>query len=212
MVKCIVVLLTFVLASSAYGQACLGLPSFNTHPAHVNATVEFADSATVYAGGIGAGSDKTLFGTIGGGVVRYKNNNEQAKFGFLEFGYQFGLSALKLCPIAGGTFAAGPDDDAAGIKVTSRTATAGAAVGYEISSGSFAIVPNGGIRYNYFSDKIDEADIGSATETSNAVVADIGLSLILRRRISLQPVLHAPLSGDNRETTFGIFLSIALGR
>lgn len=211
MVKYTTALLTLVIASPAYGQTCLGLPTFSAQPAHVNAAIDFADSATVYAGGIGAGSDKALFGTIGGGVVRYKNNNEQAKFGFLEFGYQIALGSLQLCPVAGGTFGAGPDDATAQIKVTSRTATVGGALAYEISSGSFAIVPNGGIRYNYFSDKIDERDIGSATETSSAVMADLGLSLILRRRVSLQPVLHVPLGGDNRETTFGVFVSIAFG-
>lgn len=187
-------------------QTCLGLPSFAKGKAHVNASVDLPDSTKIYAVGLGAGTHNSLFATIGGGTIKYEGVDSNAKFGFLEFGYQIPVGKLQVCPVAGGTFGAGPDDEF--IKITSRSAAAGAAVGVLLGSGSVGLIPNAALRYNYFSNKIEEEGIGSETDTSNETVADLGLSFVFKSRVALQPIVHVPISGG--QSSYGLFLSIGI--
>ena len=189
-------------ASVSSAQTCLGLPSFAVGKAHVNASVDVQDSATAYAAGLGAGTPNSLFATIGGGLVKYQGYQSNSKFGFLEFGYQVPVARLQVCPVAGGSFGVGPDDN--GFKVTSRSAAAGGAVGMQLGM----LIPNASVRYNYFSDKVEEQGIGSETTTSNATIADLGLSLVVKSRFVVQPIVHVPLSGGDK-TSWGVFLALA---
>jgi hypothetical protein len=132
-------------ASSVHAQSCLGLPSFSSGSVHLNGAGEFPDSATAYAVGIGAGKPDNLFGNLGVGQVSYEGFEEKSTFGFLEFGYQLALGPAQLCPIAGGSFAAGPDDEAAGIKLTARAASAGLALGFPIGAAAFKVIPNAAV-------------------------------------------------------------------
>src|SRR5687767_14658649 len=125
----LVVLAITLRAGAASAQVCLGLPSFQGGSVHLDAAAEFPDSATAFAVGIGAGRHNSLFANLGGGQVTYEGIDEKSTFGFLEFGFQLPLGKMQLCPIAGGTFGAGPDDDVGGVKVTSSSAAAGFSLG-----------------------------------------------------------------------------------
>lgn len=208
----IIVMLCVLQVKSAFAQACLGLPSFAKSAVHVNAAADFPDSASVYAVGVGAGTHNSLFGNLGAGQVKYTGYNDKTTFGFLEFGYQFPVGRAQLCPIGGGTFAAGPDDASAGIKVTSHSASGGLAFGLALGSRNFSVVPNAAVNYGLVSQKIDEEGIGTSTETSNAGVIDAGIALILANRVSIQPLAHFPFGGkDRNKSSYGVFISIAAG-
>jgi hypothetical protein len=210
-------LLILLLAASAFpvsgvsAQACLGLSSFTVASVHINGSGEFADSANAYAVGVGAGKHNGLFANLGAGQVLYTGLNH-ATFGFLEFGVQLPVGRMQLCPIAGGQFAVGPDDDAAGIKVTSRAATAGLALGLPIGDHTFKLIPNAAVKYEYLSQKLDEVDIGSSSETLNSGVVDLGVGFGFRDRFSIQPLAHIPFGGQNNKITYGIFASVSVGR
>lgn len=203
-------LIGITATSTASAQTCLGLPSFASSRVHVNAAIEFPDSATVYAAGVGAGTHNSLFATIGGGVVTFEGLDNKAKFGFLEFGYQLPLGKAQICPVAGGTFATGPDAPDEGLKVTSRSVAAGAAIGYDLRVSMLHLIPNASVKYNYTSVNVDEESIGSETQTATATIADLGLALVFAQRISIQPIVHLPLTGNDKKATYGIFLSVAV--
>jgi hypothetical protein len=203
-------------AGSVAAQTCLGLPSFESGSVHVNVSGEFPDSAKASVLGVGAGRPNNLFANAGGGVVSFEGFKEKSKLGFLEIGYQIPLSGFQLCPVAGGTIAVGPDDPIYGLTVTSRSASFGGAVGRSVDAGStLSLIPNVAARYNYASVKVNVDDglnpAESATTTSNSSVLDLGLALLFKERISVQPLVHVPLSGDDDDPSFGVFASFGLG-
>jgi len=208
MMVCAVLL---VAASRVSAQACLGLPSFTNGSVHLNAAGEFPDSATAWAVGIGAGRPDNLFGNLGVGQASYEGLDEKSTFGFLEIGFQLALGGAQLCPIAGGYFGAGPDDDLAGIKLTSRGASAGAALGLPIRAGMVTFIPNAAVRYEYLSIKLEEENVGSSTESSNSGIVDLGLALVFGDRVSLQPLFHIPFGVDDAESNFGVFVALSFG-
>jgi hypothetical protein len=198
-------------ASSAHAQACLGLPSFEAGAIRLNVAGEFPDSATAYAIGIGAGKPDGPFGTLGAGRVSFVGIEEKATLGFVELGYQLPLGRLQACPVVGGSLAAGPDDEAARLTVTSRGAVVGGALGLPVSAGAVTVIPNLAVRYEYLSQEVDEEGIGSETYTFDSTILDLGLALVLMDRLSVQPLAHVPLRGDDRRTSFGVFASVAFG-
>lgn len=196
----------------AYAQTCLGLPSFAHNPVHVNAALDFPDSASVYALGVGAGRHQNLFANLGGGRISFEGFDGAANFGFLEFGYQIPIAGLQVCPIAGGTFAVGPDDDEAGLTSTSRSASAGFALGISLPLGFVTLVPNAAARYGVVSQKVEQTGVESITVNSNSGVIDLGIALMLGSRFSIQPLLHLPFAADEEKSSVGIFISFAVGK
>jgi hypothetical protein len=201
----------FFAAPGVSAQACLGLPSFAGGSVHLNGAGEFPDSATAWAAGIGAGRPNSLFGNLGGGQASYEGIDEKSTFGFLELGYQLAIGGAQLCPIAGGYFGVGPDDELAGIKLTSRGASAGAALGLPIRAGMLTFIPNAAVKYEYLSIKLDEENVGSSTEDSTSGIVDLGLALVFGDRFSLQPLYHIPFGADDVESNFGVFVAFSFG-
>jgi hypothetical protein len=203
---CVAIALSARLAGA---QSCLGLPSFVAGSVHLNAAGEFPEAATSYAVGIGAGRPNNLFGNLGGGQVAYDGFTEKTSYGFLEFGYQLPISRAQLCPIAGGSYSVGPDDDAAGIKITAPGATAGLALGLPIGFGPFQLIPNAAVRYEYAQEKTEIVDSGSTTVTYANGVVDVGLGFVIFDRFSVQPIARFRFGGDSNENTLGVFASFS---
>ncbi|MGH7552448.1 MAG: hypothetical protein ACREMQ_05415 [Longimicrobiales bacterium] len=207
---------TALSASAASAQACLGLPSFANGSVHVNAGGEFYEDATTYAAGIGAGRPNNLFANLGGGQTAFEAIDGapegKTKFGFLEFGYQFPLATAQFCPIAGGYFSAGPDDDATGQKVTTYGATAGFALGLPIDVGSFRVIPNAGVQYQMGSQKVEFDDVEASNDSFDEGTLNLGLALVFGDRFSIQPLAHIPVGADEgARTNFGVFASVSFG-
>jgi hypothetical protein len=210
----LLILLIPALALSTRGasaQACLGLPSFANGLLHFNVSAEFPEDANAWAVGLGAGRPNNLFATIGAGLVSFDGSDEKARYAFLEFGFQLPLGRAQLCPVAGGSLASGPDDEAAGIEVTSSSAAGGIALGLPLGSGNLQFIPNAAVKYTYASQKLEETGIGSTTESFNSGILDLGLALVVSDRVSIQPLVHVPFAGDDEETTFGVFGSVSFG-
>ena len=198
-------------ASSVRAQACLGLPSFTTGSVHLNLAAESPDSAKAYAIGIGAGRPNSLFANIGGSQVSFDGFDGKATSGFLEFGYQKQVSKAQICPIAGASIGKGPDDELAGIKVTSSSATAGLALGLALGSNALRVIPNAAVRYEYLSQTSEETGLGSQTDKYNSGIVDVGFALVFADRFSVQPLMHIPISGDDTKTSFGVFAAFSFG-
>jgi hypothetical protein len=208
------IVMVVLAASAAYAnaQSCLGLPSFAHHLVHVNAAADFPDSATVYAVGVGAGHHNNLFGNLGGGQIKFEGFDSNAKFGFLEFGYQIPIGKAQICPIAGGTFASGPDDEVASLTVTSRSASAGLALGMPFETRMLTLIPNAAVHYGTVSQKVEEASSGSSTFNSNSGLIDVGLAFVIGKRISIQPLAHIPFAAEDDRTSYGVFISVGVGK
>lgn len=130
---------------------------------------------------------------------------------FAEAGWQLPLpGGAELCPLVGGQLQKGPDDELLRLTVRSRGWAAGGAVGWALPAGPVALGPNLGIRWEWLSQEVAEEGIGSESSTFRATTLDLGLALIVGGRLSLQPLAHVPLSGDDEETVFGVFGSVAL--
>jgi hypothetical protein len=203
-------------ASAASAQTCLGLPSFVNGSVHVNGSGEFYEDATTYAAGIGAGRPNNLFANLGGGQTMLDATVDspegKTKFGFLEFGYQLPLATAQFCPIAGGYFSAGPDDDATGQKVTTYGATAGFALGVPIAVGNFRVIPNGGLQYQYGSQKVEFEGVEATNGSFDEGTVNLGLALVFGDRFSIQPLAHIPFGAEpDAKTNFGVFASVSFG-
>ena len=207
----VVVALT-MRVSLASAQACLGLPSFVNGSVHANIAVhQLTDSVQSVALGVGAGRHNHLFANVGGGQVTYEGFDEKSTLGFLEFGYQIPVSKLQLCPIAGGYLAAGPDDEINAIKVTSRVASFGLAVGLPLTMSRLRIIPNAAIKFDFESTKFDQEGFDTETFSSDSRGLDLGLGFVISDRIGIQPIVHIPLNSDDNDPSFGIFASVSFG-
>lgn len=203
-------------ARTAAAQTCLGLPSFESGSVHLNVSGEFPDSAKAYAFGLGAGKPNNLFANAGGGLVEYEGFTEKSKLGFLELGYQIPLAGVQICPVVGGYLSVGPDEPIFGLEVTSTVVSFGAAAGRAIeATTSLSLVPNVAAKFDHLSQKVTIDDqvnaIEEYSESFNSSVLDLGMALLFKDRVSLQPLLHIPLSGDADDPSFGVFASFGFG-
>jgi hypothetical protein len=214
----LVPLLTVVVASalgasSASAQACVGLPSFEGRPFRINAAAEFPEDAKAYAIGLGVGRANGPFLNAGAWQASYDGISEKATIGFAEVGWQIPLGPAQLCPLAGGTYGTGPDDELNDEEVSSWSAIGGAAIGYPVAAGPVQLIPNGGFRFEHLSYTIKspffEEDF---SDTADSKVIDLGLALVLANRFSVQPLVHIPVGSEDEDSkaSFGVFLSVAL--
>jgi len=210
-------LLPFVLlsASDLSAQACLGLPSFANGAIHLNVGAEFPDSAQVIAAGVGLGRHNSVFGTVGGGQVTFEGLDGKSKFGFADAGLQLPVGRAQVCPIIGAALSSGPDDDALGITVKSRSLSGGLAMGLPLAlpfgGTNLKLIPNAAIKYEHATLDVEDELIGSSRETFTTGIADFGLALVFADRFSIQPLAHIFFGGDNDETSFGVFASLSFG-
>ena len=203
-------LLAAARPGAASAQACLGLPAFSDASVHLNAAVEFPDSARSYAVGVGAGKAGGLFLNLGGGLVTYQGEDERARIGFAELGVQRSVGPVQLCPVAGGFFGAGPDISSAGIEVTSKGGSAGLALGRRVALPLVAAIPSAAVKWEYVSLTTSDPDLGTATETSSSGLLDLGVGLVYRDRFTVQPLAHIPFASDDERVSFGVFASVIL--
>jgi hypothetical protein len=206
---------TFALAAGAApglrAQACLGLPAFSDASVHLNAAAEFPDSARSYLAGLGAGVENGVFLNLGGGVVTYQGYDERALVGFGELGFQIPLMRAQVCPIAGGYLGAGPDLKEFDLTVTTRGASAGLAFGVPFDLAIVDAIPTAAVKLEYVSQKVEQADAGSLTETTQSGLLDVGLGLVFGDRFTVQPLAHFPFATDgDAEPSFGVFASVIL--
>jgi hypothetical protein len=195
--------------ASASAQVCMGLPGFTDASVHLSAAAEFPDSARSYAAGLGAGVPNGVFLNLGGGVVTYQGEEEQARFGFGEIGFARAVGPIEVCPIAGGYLALGPD--LFDVKVTTRGGTAGLALGVPFDLPVVTIIPTAAVKYEYVSQKAEQEDVGATTEIIQSGLIDVGLGLLVRDRFSIQPLAHFPFATEyDAEPSFGIFASVIL--
>jgi hypothetical protein len=109
------------------------------------------------------------------------------------------------------SYAVGPNDEALWDDITSWQVAGGAALGLPLRTGFANVIPNVAVRYIHDETTVDVIDIGSATETFDGTVLDLGVALVLGDRISVQPIAHVPMSGEEEEVSFGVFAALAFG-
>jgi hypothetical protein len=73
------------------------------------------------------------------------------------------------------------------------------------------VIPNAAVTLEYVSQTADAEDSGSTTETSQSGLVSVGLGLVYRDRLSVQPVAHIPFATDvDEKASFGVFASVIL--
>ena len=94
--------------------------------------------------------------------------------------------------------------------MTSRGASAGAALGFQVAVPFVIVIPNIAVKYEYLSQKVSEFEVGSVTDTFHSGVVDLGVGLAYRNRISVQPLVHLPFASEDDQISFGVFASVIL--
>ena len=204
----------FAWSSPARAQPCLGLPSFEVGAFRGNLSAEFPEGSTTFAAGLGAGRHNSIFGTVGGGVINYDDSDESARLAFVEAGWQIPVSHAQVCPLVGGFYAWGPDNEEFGLTTRSHGLSAGLALGAPVTLSAVTLIPNIAVRYQSSTAEVTEEGIGSAESDASGNLLDLGLALLLANRISIQPLYHIPFGGDfdEEDPQWGLFVSLAVGR
>jgi hypothetical protein len=151
--------------------------------------------------------------------VSFDDFEEKATLGFGEAGWQIPLGPAQVCPIVGGSYAMGPNDDLTGLEVSSWSVVGGAALGYPLgSAGPVQLIPNVALRIERFSQTAEEPGFPAFKSTTNSGILDLGLALVLADRLSVQPLVHVLLNpeegvtpaDDEERMSFGVFVSLGL--
>jgi hypothetical protein len=97
------------------------------------------------------------------------------------------------------------------VKATTRGATTGLAVGVPFDLPLVTAIPTAAVKYEYVSQKVEQEGAGEATDITQYGLLDVGLGLVVRGRVSVQPLAHIPFATeDDAEPTFGVFASVIL--
>ena len=169
----------------------------------------FGESYTAYIASVVAGRDSSLFGSAGYARLVSDHYDDAEDRVFTEAGYQLPLGTrAQLCPLVGGSLGRGPDDG--GVSVRSRFGWAGVAAGVPVGSSRLRVIPNGSVRYEYASARIQDPNAPTRTYSDHFGTIELGIGFILfENRLSILPTVQLPFAADDDSAAFG--LSVSLG-
>ena len=181
----------------------------------LTAGTSIADSSQAYSASVGGATARGIFGDLGVGRVTYDGISGATNYGYAVAGGRVSPAAWRaqLCPVASVSHGVGPKDfSGIGTDVSITGASAGLAAGYPLRlSSSVAMVPNGTVTAQYAQTKV-AFDGTSQTSSGSSGLADVGLALVWRDRVSIQPAVQLPFAADDDARTFSITASVALFR
>lgn len=206
----------WAMGSTLEAQTCLGLTSFADAPVRVTGAQLFPSGNTnASTVALGAGRTDNVFLSLGYARITHDEselfaeddpNEQQALF---ELGYQIPMAGgrLQLCPVAGAGLGKGPI--IATTDYRRKFATAGMAAGVELNLGfGIRVAPNASVRWEYLRTTGDGASLAQS-----GGVADVGLGVVIARRIVIQPTYSLPFAtGADEDAIVGVLVSLGLGR
>ncbi|MEN9508009.1 MAG: hypothetical protein RLZZ621_572 [Gemmatimonadota bacterium] len=208
-------LLLLAFARSAEAQACLGLSSFADTPVRLTGARLFpVDGTDADAVALGAGRSHGIFLSLGYARVRhgaadvFPDDDPTEQQTLFELGYQIPLGGgrVQLCPVGGAGLGKGPVINNTDYR--RRFASAGLAIGIPLNLGfGIRLAPNASARWEYLRTTAE-----GLVDAGSSGVADVGLGLIIARRLVVQPTYSMPFAtGTSEDPRLGVVVSIGSG-
>jgi hypothetical protein len=200
--------LPLMLGGKAAAQTCAGMPSFSSGQMQVTAGGQFADGSSSFAGTFGLGRANGLYGKAALGTTSYDAlDGSSTDFG-VSGGYQLALKntrGAQLCPVASLSVASGPNDvGGAGLDMSSRTFSFGAAMGAVVSQTSqMQIVPNASFQFANTRLSVDDGTTSASGSESYGLLT-LSTGFVFNSRFSLNPSINIPVGLDGSSTSFGL--------
>jgi hypothetical protein len=206
-----------LIRSPAVAQACMGLASFTGAPMQVTATGSFTQLSNSFGGTLGYGLPSSVYGNVAVATTSYDVVDGSTLGLAGRAGYQVnvgGTRPVQVCPNASFGIGKGPNDDAAGIDRSSRSATIGLHLGTELGAGPrIKVVPSAGFSYAHASVKAEDSSGTELFEISDRYgLAQIAVGIILNQRISVRPSIEIPVGLDGGDPTVGLTLGYNVGQ
>jgi hypothetical protein len=198
-----------IVRSPAVAQTCMGLASFSTAPMQVTGGAQISNLSTTFGATAGYGMPSSVYGNVGVATTSHDGFDGSTLGLGLRAGYQMEVGKsrqVQVCPNASFGLGIGPNDDAAGIHQSTRSATVGVNVGTVLAPNPrMMVVPSVGLAYAYGKVRA-ENDAGTTLfEISDRyALAQLGVGIVLNQNISLRPNVDIPLGLDGGEPTFGL--------
>ena len=205
-----------IVRSPAVAQTCMGLASYSTGRMQVSGNGSFTNGANMFGASLGYGLPASAFGNATLSTTSYDAANASSLGIGANVGYQLALgkaAQVQLCPVAGFELGMGPDDNAAGINGSSRSATVGFSLGTTMgASPRMKIIPAAGLGLVYGKVKLQDT-AGLTTESSDTYgMAHLNLGFVFNQNIAVRPSVAIPLGLNNSDPTFGLTLGYNFGR
>jgi hypothetical protein len=207
--------LLLVLGRTADAQACLGLSSFADTPVRLTGARLFPEDRTeADALVVGAGRSNGVFLSLGYARVLhddtelFADDDPTEQQTLFELGYQIPLigGRVQLCPVGGAGLGKGPV--ISNTDYRRRFASAGLAIGIPLNLGfGIRLAPNASARWEYLRTTAE-----GLVDAGSSGVADVGLGLIIARRLVVQPTYSMPFAtGTSEDPRLGVVVSIGSG-
>lgn len=202
------------VSAPAAAQTCLGLASFSNGPIQVAGHGSFTQGVNSFGGSLGYGLPHSVFGSAAVSTTSYDVVNASSLGIGATVGYQMTLgksAQAQLCPTASFGVGNGPDDQAAGINESRRSANVGFSVGTSMAaSPRMQIVPNAGLSLAYGKSKREGVAVVETSDTYG--LARLGVGVVISQNMSVRPSVDIPLGLAGSDPTFGLTLGYNFGR
>jgi hypothetical protein len=204
--------------SPAMAQTCMGLASYTSGPIQVTASGSFNDVSNTFGTTAGYGIPSGVYGSVEVTTTAYEPMDGSTLGFAARAGYQVNLGKTgrtQICPSAGFAIGLGPNDAAAGIDQFGRSFTVGLNVGTELASNPrMVVVPSAGFSYAHSTQR---AENNAGTELfeipDSYLLAQIGVGLVLNRRVSVRPAIDIPLGRlESSHPDISLTLGYSFGR
>ena len=205
-----------IVRSPAVAQTCMGLASFSAAPMQVTANGQFSDLSNTFGATVGYGIPSSAYGNLGVSTTSVDGVDGSQLGIAARAGYQMALGKsrqVQVCPNASFGLGMGPNDDAAGVDQSGRSATVGLNVGTVMGANPrMKIIPSVGLSYAYGKQKAEDDAGATLFEVSNSYgLAQVGVGIVLNQNISIRPSVDIPLGLEGSDPTFGLTLGYNFG-
>jgi hypothetical protein len=203
-----------VVNAPAVAQTCLGLASFSHGNMQLSGNGQFTEGSNRFGAGFNYGLPAGVFAGAQVSTTSFDGADASSLGVGANVGYQMSLGKtgnLHLCPVASLELGMGPDDEAANINASSRSANVGFSLGTTMgASPRMRIVPTAGLGLAYAKLKLEDAT--TTTEISDTYgQARLGVGFIFNQQIAVRPSVDIPLGLDNSDPTFGLTVAYSFG-
>jgi len=203
-----------VVNAPAAAQTCLGLASFSAGKMQVSGNGQFAEGSNRFGAGFNYGLPASVFAGAQISTTSFDGAPSSSLGVGANVGYQMSVGKaanIHVCPTASLELGMGPDDDAAGINASSRSANVGFSLGTTMgATPRMQIVPTAGLGLAYSKLKLEDAT--TTTELSDTYgQARLGVGIIFNQQIAVRPSVDIPLGLQGSDPTFGLTVAYSFG-
>ena len=207
-----VLVLTFLAASPAAAQLCVGNPSFGYGPYQGSIAASFSDGVRGVDAGFAAGG-QTIFGGAGVTVLNFTDVDVRTAGIFAHAGAELAgnrENTILLCPLVRLDVLAGPDIGP--LDTSTVGLQGGGSLGVIVHDvGDLQVVPFFGLAIVY-ARTTQEVFGTEATFSDTGGRADLGVGFVFNRNAAITPSVSIPFATGGSDATFTIRFSFNFGR